>query len=164
LGIQSVHSTPYHPQTCGKVERFHQTLKLFLAKQAPAESIPLLQLQLDAFRDLYNQHRPHRALDGRTPFQAFNARIKAAPTMTEPAIQYRIRRDKVDHDGRLTLRYLSRLRHIYVGRVHKHQPVLLFVAGPHVRVSTLDGEVIRELKVDPARDYQPITAPRLVAN
>ena len=55
LGVQCVHSTPYHPQTCGKVERFHQTLKLFLAKQAPAESIAHLQLQLDAFRTIYNQ-------------------------------------------------------------------------------------------------------------
>ena len=53
LGVQCVHSTPYHPQTCGKVERFHQTLKLFLAKQARAASIPLLQLQLDAFRTIY---------------------------------------------------------------------------------------------------------------
>src|SRR5207245_10143213 len=53
LGIQCVHSTPYHPQTCGKVERFHQTLKLFLAKQSPAESLTPLQLPPDAFRTLY---------------------------------------------------------------------------------------------------------------
>src|SRR5437867_5689574 len=77
LGIQCVHSTPYHPQTCGKVERFHQTLKLFLAKQAPAESLAHLQLQLDAFRSIYNQQRPHRALDGRTPLQAFHARLQS---------------------------------------------------------------------------------------
>src|SRR5256885_958161 len=65
LGVQCVHSTPYRPQTCGKVERFHQPLKLFLANQAPAESIAHLQLQLDTFRTIYNQQRPHRALDGR---------------------------------------------------------------------------------------------------
>src|SRR5215831_5730555 len=46
LGVQCVHSTPYHPQTCGKVERFHWTLKKFLTKQAPAVSIAHLQLQL----------------------------------------------------------------------------------------------------------------------
>src|SRR6266852_795076 len=46
LGIRAVHSTPYHPQTCGKVERFHQTLKRFLAKQPAAQSLAHLQLQL----------------------------------------------------------------------------------------------------------------------
>src|SRR5437899_4886668 len=50
LGIRCLHSTPYHPQTCGKVERFHQTQKKFLARQPPARSIAHLQLLLDAFR------------------------------------------------------------------------------------------------------------------
>ena len=95
------------PQTCGKVERFHQTLKRFLTKQAPAESIAHLQLQLDAFRTIYNQHRPHRALDGRTPLQAFNARLKASPSPTQPRLDYRIRRDRLDSEGRVTLRYMT---------------------------------------------------------
>ena len=59
LGIDFKHSTPYHPQTCGKVERFHQTLKRFLRKQPPATSLAELQFQLDAFRQYYNQRRPH---------------------------------------------------------------------------------------------------------
>jgi transposase InsO family protein len=58
LGIQGKHSTPYHPQTCGKVERLHQTLKKFLAQQAPAKSLAHLQLQLDTFRTYYNNVRP----------------------------------------------------------------------------------------------------------
>lgn len=78
-GIRCIHSTPYHPQTCGKVERFHQTLKRFLARQTSAPSLAHLQLQLDAFRSYYNQQRPHRALDGRSPLSAFNARLKARP-------------------------------------------------------------------------------------
>src|SRR4029077_9468784 len=49
LGIIFKHSTPYHPQTCGKVERFHQTLKRFLRKQPEASSLADLQFQLDAF-------------------------------------------------------------------------------------------------------------------
>src|SRR5262245_46713562 len=61
LGIEVKHSTPYHPQTCGKVERLHQTLKRYLRQQPPAPSLTHLQLQLDAFRQYYNQHRPHRA-------------------------------------------------------------------------------------------------------
>src|SRR5512135_2884141 len=96
------------------VQCVHQTLKLFLARQAPAESIAHLQFQLDAFRIIYNQQRPHRALDGRTPLQAFNARLKASPSPAYPQFDYRIRRDRLDSGGRVTLRYLSRLRHFHV--------------------------------------------------
>ena len=159
LGIVFKHSTPYHPQTCGKVERFHQTLKLFLARQAPAESIAHLQLQLDAFRTIYNQQRPHRALDGRTPLQAFNARLKASPSLAQPQVDYRIRRDRLDAGGRVTLRYLSRLRHFHVSYKHRGQAVLLLVAGDHVRVIAEDGALLRELTLDPSRDYQRSTAP-----
>ena len=158
LGIQCVHSTPYHPQTCGKVERFHQTLKLFLARQAPAQSIPHLQLQLDAFRTIYNQQRPHRALDGRTPFQAFSARLKASPSPAQSQLDYRIRRDRLDSGGRVTLRYLSRLRHFHVSYKHRRQEVILLVAGAHVRVIAEDGALLRELTLDPGRDYQRSTS------
>ena len=159
LGVECVHSTPYHPQTCGKVERFHQTLKLFLAKQAPAESMAHLQLQLDAFRTIYNQQRPHRALGDRTPLQAFNARLKASPSRSQPGLDYRIRRDRLDAGGKVTLRYLSRLRHIYVSHKHRRQDVLLLVAGDHVRVIAEDGSLLRELDLDPARDSQPYSGP-----
>jgi len=162
LGIQCVHSTPYHPQTCGKVERFHQTLKLFLARQSPAESIAHLQLQLDAFRTIYNQQRPHRALDGRTPLQAFKARLKASPSLAQPQVDYRIRRDRLDAGGRVTLRYLSRLRHFHVSYKHRRHDVLILVAGPHVRVIAEDGALLRELTLDPSRDYQRSAAPTLV--
>jgi transposase InsO family protein len=162
LGIQCVHSTPYHPQTCGKVERFHQTLKLFLARQAPAQSIPHLQLQLDAFRTIYNQQRPHRALEGRTPIQAFHARLKASPSLAQPPLDYRIRRDRLDAGGRVTLRYLSRLRHFHVSYKHRAEPVMLLVAGDHVRVIAEDGALLRELTLDSTRDYQRSTGPKLV--
>ena len=61
LGIEFRHSRPYHPQTCGKVERFHQTMKAFLARQPPAGSIAELQAQVDRFVAYYNEVRPHRA-------------------------------------------------------------------------------------------------------
>jgi transposase InsO family protein len=157
LGIRCIHSTPYHPQTCGKVERFHQTLKRFLAKQAVPQSLAHLQLQLDAFRAYYNQQRPHRALGAQTPLTAFNARIKAkpsAPTVTH----FRVRRDKIDRWGRVTLRYLGRLRHIHVGCAFKRWPVRIFVAGAYVRIVTEDGQLLRELTIDPSRNYQPLTA------
>jgi transposase InsO family protein len=155
LGIESRHSSPYHPQTCGKVERFHQTLKRYLQRQSPAESLAHLQLQLDAFRLYYNQQRPHRSVDGRTPFQAFHARLKAQPSAPSP-IQYRVRRDKLDARGRVTIRYLGTLRHLYVSYKRRREAVTLLVAGPHVQVVAEDGSVLRQLSLDAGRKYQPL--------
>src|SRR6266571_8706333 len=109
LGIVFKHSTPNHPQTCGKVERFHQTLKRFLGKQTPAESLAELQFQLDAFREYYNHVRPHRALNRQTPMSVFKALIKAKPTASPAAVDHRVRRDKIDAFGKVTLRYLGKL-------------------------------------------------------
>ncbi|MDQ6857524.1 MAG: IS481 family transposase [Chloroflexota bacterium] len=156
LGIAAKHATPYHPQTCGKVERFHQSLKRFLAKQAPAASLGHLQLQLETFAGYYNQHRPHRALDGRSPLVAFNARLKAGPGNARAPLQYRVRQDRVDTNGTVTLRYESRLRHIPVGRANKHQSVRLLIAGDRVRIIREDGSLLRELTIDPGRDYQSL--------
>lgn len=156
LGVRAVHASAYHPQTCGKVERLHQTEKRYLAKQVPARSLAHLQLQLDRFRAYYNQQRPHRALDGRTPLVAWSARIKARPVPPPEATHLRVRTDRVDSNGTITLRYQSKLRHIAVGRAHKYEPVRLFVADDHVRVVGEDGALIRELRIDPARDYQSL--------
>lgn len=155
LGIRYTNSRPYHPQTCGKVERLHQTLKKYLAKQPPALSRAELQLQLDTFRAYYNHHRPHRALNGNTPLVAFTARLKAHPTSPQPAIHCRVRQDRIDADGKVTLRYMGRLLHIGVGRAFKHQPVHLLIADRQVRILAEDGSLIRELTLDPTRNYQP---------
>jgi transposase InsO family protein len=156
LGISYRHSTPYHPQTCGKVERFHQTLKRHLDKQPPAHSMGELQAQLDRFRHYYNTRRPHRALGRRTPAVAFEARPKAAPAGVGFVVpsHYRIRRDRVDPSGVITLRYDSRLRHIGLGRHHAGTRVLVLVADLEVRVLTEDGELLRALTLDTSRDYQ----------
>ena len=156
LGIVFKHSTPYHPQTCGKVERFHQTLKRFLSKQIPAKSLAELQLQLDAFREYYNNRRPHRALARQVPMKVFNSLLKAKPSTTPALVDHRVRRDKIDSFGKVTLRYLGTLRHIPVGTAHKNRRVRLFVAGPDVRIISEEGELIRALTLDPNRNYQPL--------
>jgi transposase InsO family protein len=156
LGVVFKHSTPYHPQTCGKVERLHQTLKRFLAKQPAPCSLAELQFQLDAFRDYYNSRRPHRALNRQTPLAVFNALLKARPTQPPAPADHRVRRDKIDAFGKVTLRYLGRLRHIPVGTAHKNRRVRLLVAGPDVRIITDDGELLRALTIDPNRNYQPL--------
>jgi len=159
LGILAKHSTPYHPQTCGKVERFHQTLKRFLARQPPAPSLAALQLQLDTFRAFYNHHRPHRALGGQTPLVAFTARLKAHPVGATPEAHFRVRHDRVDQAGKVSLRYLSRLHHIGVGRAHRGEAIHLLVANKDVRILGDDGSLIRQLTLDPSRDYQPRGGP-----
>ncbi len=79
LGVRLHHSRPYHPQTCGKVERFHQTQKKWLAAQPPAATIAVLQHQLDLFRGYYNTVRPHRAVGRRPPQQAYDYPPQGAP-------------------------------------------------------------------------------------
>ena len=164
LGIRAIHSTFYHPQTCGKVERFHQTLKRFLARQPRPRTLAHLQLQLDAFRTYYNQRRPHRALGQRTPLVAFNARLRARPELPRAATHFRVRQDRIDGHGRVTLRYLSQLRHIYVGRAHRRERVRLLIADANVRVIREDGQLLGELTLDPRRDYQPLRKATPVQN
>lgn len=153
LGIEVKHSSPYHPQTCGKVERLHQTLKRYLRRQLPPNSLAHLQLQLDSFRSHYNQQRPHRALDRRTPLVAFNARVKATPIRPESPTYYRVRQDQIDSHGSVTLRYLGRLRHIRVGARHRNRKVRLLIAADDVRIVTTDGELIRHLTLETDRLY-----------
>jgi transposase InsO family protein len=154
LGIVGKHARPYHPQTCGKVERFHQTEKRWLAVQPPAATLDELAAQLDRFRVQYNLHRPHRALGRRTPQEIFDAKVKAGPGSAAPAVHYRVRYDQVDAAGKVSLRYDSRLLHIGLGRRHRGTPIVLFIADRAVRIVTADGELLRELILDPTRNYQ----------
>jgi len=161
LGVDYKHSRPYHPQTCGKVERFHQTLKKWLAKQRPTATITGLQAQLDRFRTYYNTIRPHRALGRRTPAEAFAARTKATPrrpAITVPA-EHRVRRDRIDTGGNVTLRYRSKLLHLGVGRRYRATRVMLLVADRDVRVLNDDGELLAEFTIDPTKTYQTQTRP-----
>jgi transposase InsO family protein len=157
LGVLFKNSRPYHPQTLGKVERLHQTLKRYLAKQPPARALPDLQEQLDAFAHYYNVIRPHRALGGRTPLQAYSSRVKARPAGAAPSTYFRVREDRVDDTGKVSLRYDSKLYKIGLGRVHKGRVIKLLIADLNVRVIDSNGELIRELTLDPSRCYQPIS-------
>jgi transposase InsO family protein len=155
LGIRLDHPRAHHPQTCGKVERFQQTEKKWLAAQPPAKTTAGLHRQLSRFRRYYNEVRPHRAIGRRTPWQAYTARPKAA---TGPYIDphWRVRHDKVDKAGTVTLRHHSRLHHIGVGRPLAGTPITLLVDDLHVRIiDRHTGALLRELTLDPTRDFQP---------
>src|SRR5918995_4506913 len=154
LGVEFRHSRPYHPQTCGKVERFHQTMKAFLARQEPASSIGELQAQVDRFVTYYNEIRPHRARGRMTPLAAFEARDKARPSGPRIAVGagVRVRRDRIDKGGKLTLRHRTRLHHIAVGHAHKGKRVVMLIDGLDVRVLAADdGKLLRHLTLDPSR-------------
>lgn len=162
LGIGLRHCKPYHPQTCGKVERLHQTLKNWLARQQRASTIEQLQTQLDTFAEYYNQHRPHRGIGRQTPATAWASRPRALPARQGIQISrhFRVRKDRIDSDGKLTLRHNSRLHHIGLGRRHAGTRILMLIRELNIRIIAEDtGELLRELTLDPTRDYQPQTRP-----
>jgi hypothetical protein len=163
LGITQKNGKPNHPQTQGKVERFQQTLKNWLAAQ-PAQPATLAQLQalLGTFTALYNTQRPHRSLPQRaTPATAYHARPKATPGDRSTGTHNRVRTDRIDADGKVTLRHHGRLHHIGIGRTHARTPVLLLISDLHIRViNAATGELLRDLTLDPARDYQPTGKPK----
>ncbi len=80
FGIVQKNSRPNHPTTCGKIERFQQTLKRWLDQQPTPENLAELQALLDTFRTIYNQQRPHRSL----PHRATPATIYSAATESHP--------------------------------------------------------------------------------
>lgn len=155
LGITFKHGKPYHPQTQGKVERYHQTLKKFLRKQDPADAIAELQSQIDRFVEIYNETRPHTAR-GCPPMKAWRALDKATPLIDgqpmPPATK--VRRDKIDKTGCFTLRYRSKLHHVGVGRRHAGKRVLILMANLEVRVIDTSGVVLRHFELDTSVDYQ----------
>jgi transposase InsO family protein len=162
--IVQKNSRPAHPTTCGKAERFQQTLKKWLRAQ-PDQPTTIAELQglLDLFVDQYNHRRPHRSLPHRaTPATRYDAMPKALPgPTTDPATHDRIRHDRVDKAGSVTLRHNSRLHHIGVGRTHAGTCIILLVHDLQIRiVNAATGELLRDLTLDPTRDYQPTGAPK----
>jgi transposase InsO family protein len=153
-GVLYKHSRPYHPQTCGKVERWHRTLKKFLAKR-PATTLGELQLILEDVVRYYNDVRPHRGINRRTPSVAYNARAKAKANTLINDPHWRIRTDTVDVRGHVTLRYFGQLRHLNVGWAYRGQVIRLYVLDDVVTFANEDGEFIGETRIDPNRDYQP---------
>ena len=161
LGIDQKHSRPNHPTTCGKVERFQQTMKKWLAAQAPATTIAELHEHIDKFIVTYNQHRPHRSLQRRTPAVVYTLLPKATPQNGGAGIHIRVRIDTIDtidNHGKVSLRRAGHMHHIGLGRAHKGAPVLLLIADLDIRVVNRNtGELLTELTLDPTRGYQPQT-------
>jgi transposase InsO family protein len=87
LGIETIHSKPYHPQGRGKNERFHRSLKAEVFSLAPLSSFEDAQAAFDRWRHVYNRERPHQALDFATPAERYRPSKRAFPA-TVPAPSY----------------------------------------------------------------------------
>ena len=157
LDIVQKNSRPNHPTTCGKVERLHQTLKKWLRQQSPATTLVELQAHLDRFVDHYNHHRPHSSLGRRPPAVVYNLLPKATSTSSDTSTGHpRVRHDRIDRTGKVTLRRGGTMHSIGIGRAHAGTPIVLLINDLDIRVvSTATGELLRQLILDPERVYQP---------
>jgi hypothetical protein len=162
LGVTQKNGKPSHPQTRGKVERFQQALKKWLRAQAPQPAtIAQLQALPDTFTDEYSQRRPHKSLAHRaTPATAYQARPKATAGDRAGDTHDRVRTDRVHAAGTVTLRTGGRLHHIGAGRTYAGTSVILIIQDLDIRIiNAAAGELLRQLTLDPARDYQPTGRP-----
>jgi transposase InsO family protein len=150
VGVRAITSRPYHPQTCGKVERFQQTLKKWLRSQPAVATIADLQAQLDWFRSYYNHQRPHRAIGRITPVERLNASPRLQPTtQLSDAVQRHIN-TTVTATGIIELHRWS----IGIGVDHAGQPAEVYLTSTHANVF-IKGALVRHLEIDPNRHYQP---------
>ena len=137
--------------------------KWLRAQPDQPSTIGQLQALLDLFTDQYNHRRPHRSLPHRaTPATLYDSMPKALPgPATDPETHERIRHDRVDKAGSVTLRHHSRLHHIGIGRTHAGTCVILLVQDLQIRVvNAATGELLRDLILNPNTDYQPTGAPK----
>jgi hypothetical protein len=131
------------------------------AQPVQPTTIAQLQALLDIFVPQYNDRRPHHSLPHRaTPATVYTSRPKASPSDRRDDTHDRVRRDRVDKTGKITLRYGGRLYSIGVGRTHTGTHVLILVQDLDIRIlDAATGQLIREPVLNPARRYQPTGRP-----
>lgn len=130
LDILVCHGRPYHPQTQGKDERLHRTLKAELLSRSPLANLNDCQVQFDRWREMYNTQRPHEALQMQSPASRYQASARAFPETLPPIIYADddiVR--KVDETGTISFNG----RAFRVGKAFRHTPVAL-------RPTLTDGE------------------------
>ncbi|WP_260984527.1 DDE-type integrase/transposase/recombinase [Brevibacterium casei] len=142
-----------HPQTQGKVERFQQTMKKWLDARPAPKSLPELNTALTDFQTVYNTQRIHSAKKT-TPWAADISAPKDSPSQLPPdTTRYRV--DRIDRQGKVSLRYDSRMYSIGVGRTHVRTRVVLIIKDRHIIiVDKRTGEILKDLTLDPTRRYQ----------
>jgi len=151
LGTHTINSTPGHPQTCGKIERFWQTLKKWLRARPAPRTLDELNELLAQFRDYYNHQRPHRALRGATPAEAFTATAKARPADRPlPAPVFVTVHTVGEYSGNLFVPPYK----VNVGRRWGGHRCHSIRDGDHIVIFS-GTTLVREFTADPTRNYQP---------
>ncbi len=153
LGVAMTHSRPGHPQTCGKVERFHQTLHTWLDAQPPSATITELQHQLDTFTSAYNTDRPHRSIGRTTPQNRWNQLPKSGPANTPITTRSRVHTATADRQGRVTAGQQIR---ITLGTRHAHQQATTIINNTTAH-TFIDGQHIRTTAITPNRNDYPLS-------
>jgi transposase InsO family protein len=151
LGIRAGRSRPYHPQTCGKVERFHRTLKLHLDSRPPAENLEELQAQLDAFAEIYNRQRRHRGIGRQIPAEVFAVTPKSGPSDRPLGAVTRVYRYNTS-GGSV---WAGRHYRISIGNRYDGQQATIVLTGTRAHVF-IQGQLVRHLDIDPTRQNQPL--------
>jgi putative transposase len=156
LGARLIHSSPYHPQTCGKVERHHQTLKKWLALRPAPATTGDLQALLDHYRHWYNTRRHHTAA-GATPRQAWDtAASHGGPGHLPRQDDATVHQLTVTANGTI---HLGSGYHISLGRGRAGTTVTAIRDGSHVTVYTPSGDPLGHLHLDRAKRYQGTLKP-----
>lgn len=155
LGVRPITSTPHHPQTCGKVERYHQTEQKWLDVRPPADTLEELNQLLATFNDYYNHQRKHSSLEGATPAHIHHTDPKAGPGDRPLTTTRRITQGKVTTSGKVW----SRPYEIAVGRAHAGTYVTTIIDGDHAYIFAGD-QLLRHLTLDPTRRYQSLRCPQ----
>jgi transposase InsO family protein len=152
LGVHTVNSAPYHPQTCGKIERFWLTLKKWLRAHDAPGTVGELNDLLAGFRDFYNRQRAHRALRGATPAEAFTATEPARPADRPlPAPVFVSRHTVGEKSGELLVApYRVKVGLRWAG--HECDSIR---DGDHITIFS-GTKLVRTFTADPNRRIQPI--------
>jgi len=138
---------------CESLGIFKKWLK---AQPNQPATIEELQHHIDAFVDIYNNHRPHRSLKRATPATIYTRLPKDSPTGSTAGTHHRIRYDRIDETGSVSLRRAGRMHHIGIGRAHKHVDIIMIIDDLDITViATRTGDLLRRLTLDPNRGYQP---------
>lgn len=149
-----IHSSPYHPQTCGKVERHHQTLKRWLAHQTTRpQTLAQLQTQLTTYQAYYNIERTHTALRRQTPRQAWdNAESHGGPNNMPRQTDANLHENlKVARNGIVDLGTNIRIN---LGTKHAEQTINIVIDHNRATAYALDGNPIGYIHIDHNKHYQ----------